>query len=360
MLAYFWIKYPSADHAVYDDLFVRLRKVSLSADAGIQILKDIQHRQAALKLSELSYRVSTGSAEFSQAQEYLDILSGHTTVSADELIPLNTDLETLLQDVYQRPGLRWRLNCLNKSLGSLRAGDFGFIFARPETGKTTFLASEVSNFLTQTDANVCWFNNEEQGQKVALRVYQAFFGCRLEQLIANVRKYREEFEDATQGRFRFYDSATLARSQIERIVERDKPRLVIYDQIDKIKGFNADREDLRLGSIYQWARELAKNNHSVIGVCQADGSAENLKWLQMDNVANAKTAKQAEADYIIGIGKIHDMGQENVRFLSLPKNKLMGDQDSDPKLKHAHFEVLIEPEQARYRDIVNYDSKRSN
>lgn len=354
LLTYFWVRFPTADHAVYDDLFVRLRKVSLSPDAGIQILKDIQRRQAALKLSEVSYRISTGSAQSSDMQQYLDILNGTGVVSADELTPLDLDLDNLLQDVYQRPGLRWRLNCLNKSLGSLRAGDFGFIFARPETGKTTFLASEVSNFLIQTDGTICWFNNEEQGQKVALRVYQAFFGCRLEQLIANVKRYKAEFNEATQGRFRFYDSATLSRNQIESIVRRDAPRLVIYDQIDKIKGFQADREDLRLGSIYQWARELAKNSHSVIGVCQADGSAENTKYLNMDNVANAKTSKQAEGDWILGIGKIHDMGQENVRFLNICKNKLFGDEDSDEKLKHGKFEVLIEPGIARYKDVVNY------
>lgn len=335
-------------------MFVRIRKVSLSAEAGLTILKDIEQRQAALKLSEISYRVSTGSAKFEEAEKYLDILHGKSTSLEEGLQPLNTDLELLLQDVYQRPGLRWRLNCLNKSLGSLRAGDFGFIFARPETGKTTFLASEVSNFLSQTDGNIDWFNNEEQGQKVALRVYQAFFGCRLEQLIANVRKYKEEFERVTQGRFRFYDSATINHREIERIVQRDKPRLVIYDQIDKIKGFAADREDLRLGSIYQWARELAKNEHSVIGVCQADGSAEGQKYLNMDNVANAKTSKQAEGDWILGIGKIHDMGSEYVRYLNICKNKLFGDQDSDPKLKHGRFEILIEPEIARYKDIIKY------
>jgi replicative DNA helicase len=360
LVAWFWAKYPSAEHAVYDDLFKRLNKNTLGELSAVSLLKDIQRKQAALALSEISYRISNGSAQYSDAQPFLDILNGSVTVSADELTPLNIDLEGLLQDVYQRPGLRWRLNCLNKSLGSLRAGDFGFIFARPETGKTTFLASEVSNFLTQTEGTICHFNNEEDGKKVILRYYQAFFGCRLEQLIANVRKFKVEFEEATSGRFRFYDSATLSRTQIERIIARDNPRLVIYDQIDKIKGFAADREDLRLGSIYQWGRELAKNSHSVIGVCQADGSAENQKFLNMDNVANAKTSKQAEGDWILGIGKIHDMGQENVRFLNICKNKLMADEDSDPKLRHGKFEVLIDAPISRYKDIINYDSKRSN
>lgn len=354
MVAYFWVIYPTADHSIYDDLFVRIRKVSLSEDAGIGLLNDINKRQASLKLSEHLYLVSQGKATMEDGQKFLDILQEVTTTDNNELKPITTDLEELLNNVYQRPGLRWRLNCLNKSLGSLRAGDFGFIFARPETGKTTFLASEVSNFLTQTDGTICWFNNEEQGQKVVLRVYQAFFGCTLGQLLANVKKYKAEFEQATQGRFRFYDSAIMSRSHIERVLSKDSPRLVVYDQIDKVKGFAADREDLRLGSIYQWARECAKNQHSVIGVCQADGSAENVKYLNMDNVANAKTSKQAEGDWILGIGKIHDLGSESVRFLNICKNKLMGDEDSNGALRHGRFECLIEPNIARYRDVVGY------
>jgi hypothetical protein len=74
----------------------------------------------------------------------------------------------------------------------------------------------------------------------------------------------------------------------------------------------------------------------------------------MDNVANAKTSKQAEGDWILVIGKIHDMGSEYVRYLNICKNKLMGDEDSDSRLKHGKFEVLIEPQVARYRDIVTY------
>lgn len=352
--AAFYVRYPQADAGIYQDLFKRIESSALSPNGAVTVLRDIQKRQAALSLSEVAYKISTGSADISAAKEYLDILNGHEVTNTSDLQPLNTDLELLLDEVYRKPGLRWRLNFLNRSLGSLRAGDFGFIFARPETGKTTFLASEISHFLTQTDGIICWFNNEEQGNKVVLRVYQAFFGCTLEQLIANVKKYHDEFQRATGGRLRFYDSATLSRTQIERIISELNPRLVIYDQIDKIKGFDADREDLRLGAIYQWSRELAKNQHSVIAVCQASGAGENVKYLQQDHIANSLTSKSAEGDYILGIGKIHDMGSEKVRYLSVVKNKLAGDSDSDPALRHGRGEVLIEPECARYKDIIDY------
>lgn len=106
-----------------------------------------------------------------------------------------------------------------------------------------------------------------------------------------------------------------------------------------------------MGAIYQWAREIAKENCPVVGVCQADGTAEGERWLHMGHVANAKTAKQAEADFILGIGKTNEAGWERTRFINISKNKLTGDDDSDPEARHARLEVLIKPEIARYEDI---------
>jgi hypothetical protein len=142
---------------------------------------------------------------------------------------------------------------------------------------------------------------------------------------------------------------------VERIVERKQPGLVIYDQLTKIKGFKADRPDLVLGEIFQWARELAKGNHAAIGVSQADGGAEGVRYLTMEHVANAKTAVQAEADWILGIGRSNEMGTERSRYLSISKNKLFGDKDSIPELRHGRFEVFIRPDIARYEDIIKYE-----
>jgi hypothetical protein len=102
---------------------------------------------------------------------------------------------------------------------------------------------------------------------------------------------RGSFRHSVKGRFRLIDNANMDKLQSrEGLQAMLKPSLSIFDQVDKIKGFAADREDLRLGAIYIWARELAKTYCPVIGVCQADGSAENQKWLTMENVANAKTS----------------------------------------------------------------------
>jgi replicative DNA helicase len=353
--AAFWAKYPDADKIIYGNLLKTLSGLTISPEVGQGILEDIKRRQGALKLSEKAFRVAQGLEDDTELQALMESWGTVDHKQAAGLQYVTHDLEELIEQSYSETGYRWRLDCLNKSLGSLRQGDFGFIFARPETGKTTFLASEITCFLCgQMGAPVVWFNNEEQGSKVMLRIYQAYFGVTTDQLLANPRRFRDEFLERTGDRFRLYDSATIHRKDIERIVGSSSPGLVVYDQIDKIKGFNNDREDLRLGSIYQWGRELAKGNHAAIGVCQADGTAEGVRYLTLDHVSNAKTAKQAEADWILGIGKSHDTTEENIRFLHISKNKLLGDKDTIPNLRHGRFEVLIKADVARYEDIVKY------
>jgi len=188
-----------------------------------------------------------------------------------------------------------------------------------------------------------------------LRVYQGYFGLTLEAIRANVAKYEKDFQEQTKGKFLLVDNANIEKGMVERYVKRFNPVLIVFDQIDKIKGFADDRDDLRLGAIYIWAREIAKMYCPVIGICQADGTAEGKKWLTMDNVANAKTSKQAEADWILGMGAIHADGMQLVRYLNISKNKLMGDEDSISRLRHGKFEALIQPEIARFKDIIPYD-----
>ena len=339
----------------YNAIFKDLHDAIISPEIVIDSLNRALQRGAAEDLAIAAMQVADGSLPPEALGPLYERFgaSGEHSI-ADEVSPFVTpDLEVLYNETIRTPGLRWRLGFLNQSLGSLRKGDFGFIFARPETGKTTFLASELTYFSGQSDGRpIVWWNNEEQGNKVQLRLYQAALGITLNELIRDRESNQRRFEEAGGTSIKVYDSSAIHRSTVERVVEELKPCLVVFDQLDKIKGFDDDREDLRLGAIYIWARELAKSYAPVIGVCQADGSAEGRKWLNMDNVSNAKTAKQAEADWILGIGKSNDRDLEYVRHLHICKNKLAGDEDTLPELRHGMCDVRIVPQIARYEDIL--------
>lgn len=344
--------YPNIDMGVYEPILLRVSQATPDEAAIEGFLASLRERMVASKIAFAALDVAEGKA----APEALrDLLAPYMEASsADSSMPkesfVSDDINVLYENAVKGGGLRWRLKTLNRALGPLRKGDFGFIFARPETGKTTFLASEVTFMAGQVDRTVLWINNEEQGDKVGIRCFEAALGATLEQILGHRERANTKYRELTGGRLKIIDNATISRRDIEQLCRSLDPALIVIDQLDKIKGFDGDREDLRMGAIYQWARELAKAHAPVIGVSQSDGSGEGIKYLTMGNVANAKTSKQAEADWILGIG-VNFNDHPAVRGLSICKNKLLGGEESVPKMRHAKFDVLIEPEIGRYKDM---------
>jgi replicative DNA helicase len=338
------VKYPDLK-----DLLLQIEHSQIADDVLQSSVETLVERSLAHELALVSIDVSEGRKEASAILDFYDKFKEKEKY--EEIVYVTDNLEDIYNETLHEPGLRWRLPTLNRMLGSLRKGDFGFIFARPETGKTTFLASEVTYFASQTKSEILWFNNEEQGSKVKVRCYQAALACELSKLYADRIRAQQVYLERTGGKIKIYDSASIHRKQVESICKEVNPSLIIFDQIDKIRGFDNDRKDLQLGDVYIWARELAKKYCPVIGVSQADATGEGKKWLDMGNVSNAKTSKQAEADWILGIGAVHDIGLEHIRYLHLSKNKLTGDEDSIPALRHGKCEVVIKPNIARYAEF---------
>lgn len=342
-------KCPDRDKAVVESMLRGLESATIDERLVTDVLTSIRNKKLAYDLALISLDVSEGRSSVDTIFSTLDQFEKSSEMSEIEFV--STDLDTLYENTLHQKGIRWRLQTLNRMLGSLRKGNFGFIFARPETGKTTFLASEVSYFATQVTSPILWFCNEESGDLVMLRCIQASLELTQPELFSNRSKYTDTFLKLGGSNILMYDSASIHKKQVEMLCKQYNPSLVLIDQLDAIKGFQAEREDLRLGTIYRWARELAKDYCPVIGITQSDASGEGKRWLNMDNVANAKTEKQAMADFIIGIGKTHDTALEYVRHLHICKNKLSGDEDTDPSMRHGKADVIIKPEVARYADI---------
>ena len=86
----------------------------------------------------------------------------------------------------------------------------------------------------------------------------------------------------------------------------------------------------------------------VVGLSQASAEAHGRERLSFNVMANSKTGKAAEADVIIGIGKL-DEGEENpneacVRQITISKNKLTGD--------HGEFQVQLVPTLSQFTSFT--------
>ena len=285
------------------DLLDRILELELTEQNVYAYLNAHKQRCIAGEVAKLALDVEDGTAKVEELLNKFNELE-HEDTQTEEATPVNMDLHEIYESQIQTPGLRWRLDWLNKSLGSLRKGDFGFIFARPETGKTTFLASEMTHMVSQTDGDILWFNNEEQGKKVAVRCFQALFGLTNKELFDDKENNANEYKQKVGSRIKIYDyEDSSSTSRIESIIKETNPSLIIFDQIDKVRGFKSDRYDLELKKLYQWAREMAKIYAPVIAVSQAGGTGEGKVWLTMDDVDSSKTAKQGEADWILVLVK---------------------------------------------------------
>ena len=275
-----------------------------------------------------------------------ELLDTFREQSESGIKPVSDSLDEILDTTVAKGGLDWRLDVLNKSLGPIRKGDFIIVGARVETGKTTFLASEATHFVTQSKQPVLWINNEEDSNKVKLRLWEAAIGYSKDWIYEHKDKAEELLKP-------WKDKLIIVEPQyfweVEALIAEYKPCIIVFDLLDKVAGFKADREDIIYSKMYRWARTLAKQHCPVITASQCDGEADGKKYLSMTRLDGSRTAKQKEADGIIMIGK--DMENEYLRYISVPKNKLAGGVNSDEEYRHGKFEVLIDPTRARYESL---------
>jgi len=345
------------DASLYEMAFDNLKDSETAPVKPIvkDILAKLIETDYATRIYDVCVKIGTGSGgELTSIEPLLSDYKKEIGASVDKSDVFVSPSLTYLTRAVASGGLNWRLPELNVALGPLRKGDFIIIAARPETGKTTFTASEASYMMPQlpSDEHVIWINNEEASNKVMMRVIQAYHGITTGALVADAARYEKEFTSNGGDRFLVLDddSGIKGVNKISTLFAEFKPGLIIFDQLDKVHGFaNESRDDLRIGKLYEWARDIAKEYCPVIAISQVDGTGEGEKWIQMNQLRGSKTDKIGEADAIITIGKSNEPAMDLQRFIHVPKNKLFGGKDSLEAHRHGCFEVEIEPAKARYK-----------
>jgi replicative DNA helicase len=244
----------------------------------------------------------------------------------------------------------------------LRQGDFGIIAGRPDTGKTTFITSEMTfmasqlkKYYKEDDKIITWFNNEGQGKRIITRLYQSALNASISDLLdmkkakVIVDRYREAIGHLDT--IRIFDVHGLWNYDITDILEEVNSGLMIFDMIDNIKfhsnsGGMQSRTDQVLEAMYQWARVLGvRFDCPVLATSQISVDGDGMQFPTLSMLKDSKTGKQGACDFQLMIGAINELGMDQSRFMGLPKNKLQVEGfPKDPRC-----EVIFDGLRARYK-----------
>jgi replicative DNA helicase len=325
-------------------------------DQRNMILNDMAELNMVTRLASLAMLHEEGSVDdiFGEITQVLDEYRTSTSTRTNPYV--DDPIEDLLQEEFNDEGIAWRLGCLQQSMRKLRPGDFGIIAGRPDKGKTSFVASEITYWAAQLPANrgILWLNNEGPGRRIIPRLYQAALDLSIDGLKAasTAGELVGAFEEAIGGtvdRIRVCDVHGYNTGQIEQLLQNNNPGVIIYDMIDNIHGFgDAARTDLKLEQMYQWARERSVKYNSVgIATSQISNDGDGLMFPTLGMLKDSKTGKQGACDFQIMIGSTNDPMLAGSRFIGIPKNKLRkADGPSDPRA-----EVRFNGLTSRYTDV---------
>lgn len=316
-------------------------------DQKAVVLQELSDANAALKIANIVNEYTEGELPDFLGSMIRAMEEYTRNRNVKQIKYIDTPIGELLAEELSTEGIKWRLRCLNKSMRPLKGGDFGIIAGRPDKGKTSFIASEISYMAPQLpeDKNVLWLNNEGKGSRIIPRVWQAALNYTVSEMreLLVAGKLEEQFLKvmARFDKIRVVDIHGLNNSQVELIIEANNPGIIVYDMIDNIGGFgDAARTDLKLEYMYQWARERSVKYDAIgLATSQISSEGDGIQYPTLSMLKDSKTGKQGACDFQLMIGSVNDPAMHSARFIGLPKNKLRLDTGPGDPRSEVHFDM---------------------
>jgi len=266
--------------------------------------------------------------------------SGQVARSAKSTVDVY-DIEDIAKFQRANQGFFFRLEDLNKSIGPLRKGDFVVIAKRPEVGGTSFLCSELTYMVDQMadGGNAIMFHNEEEPSKIHARFMTSALGIDYKTLMDAPAKYKTDYDKwlGTRSLELKHDTGMSLGSIHTKLKEREYG-LIGINVLLKVGGTGQKEDHDKFQALGEECRRISQQYGPVLAIVQADPSAEGMRYIPQDRIYKSKTALQGEADALIMLGKDHDV-PDNLRYISVAKNKIPPAPCTDLTLKHIKSEV---------------------
>lgn len=355
----FTLQYPiEANKETYIQLFDKLRNLNVSDELQEECVnRMVEKYYAANIVGKLTDVLSGGSYNVldevgETVDEYTSVVSDMEAVEDGQSEFVEMDVTALSKVIANPDGLRWKSDTLHDLLGPLPNGSgiLGHVFAPTNAGKTSFLADNVgfmSKQITEgSDEIILWVNNEEQGEKVASRLFNAVLGCSFDMCMQHAERANKAYAERTGNHVKVLDRSVVYISDLKKWLKNYNVRLLIIDVADRVKFSGSDSlpEHLRLAKLYEMYRMLAKEFHIPI-ITTGQASITDNQYLEIRDMADSKVGKASCLDFAIGINVPKDEAlAEGIRYISIAKTKMK-------EGRHGRFPVSFDPITAHFNDV---------
>lgn len=362
MLAWFgayWNAFPEREFIQVDELvsLVRLRSANAAPEsvsitlalceslrrpideASLRgILGQLHELDLSGRAGALISRYNSGD-EINLAYE-LNRLSAHAVRSIGQSAPddyIDTPIGEILAEVDNDHGLKFRrIALLRESISGLAGGASIAIAARPDKGKTSLIASIITDFAAQLgsvfgpDRPILWLNNEGSGKRIIPRVYQAALQLDLAEIIrlSNAGELVPRYTAAVGGTsdiIRVKDMHGASLAQVEQVIESMRPAVVVFDMMANFRlggAVNGSNKADAVEQLWQEAREMAvRHDFVAMSTVQISQEGGNMLYPPYSALKDSKTGIQGATDVILMLGSLDNPEAQAIRGLSTPKNK---------------------------------------
>ena len=168
-----------AKYEVVSGLLNDIHKLSsISSDVAKDVLQKMWQQEIGRNIADMGLAIMEGSPEKIADVKRLVEKSEEGFVPEDDITPVPTDLDTLLEFTKNEECWHFNIPSLSKVVRGGKAGEFMITFARPEIGKTAFYVSLVAspNGFCCQGADVHIITNEEPARRTMLRAVSAYTG----------------------------------------------------------------------------------------------------------------------------------------------------------------------------------------
>lgn len=249
---------------------------------------------------------------------------------------IDTDIATLLAEEELDYGLKLPTTLLSESIKGLVGGATIAVGARPDKGKSSFLAAVLTHFAPQMDdyfeagRPLLWLNNEGSGKRIIPRIYQAALKKTTTDIIqmAQAGTLVPAYTKAMRGdlhRIRVKDMHGASLAQIEQVVEAMNPAVVVFDMVANFRlgsNVNGGNKTDEIEAKWQTIREMAvRHDFVAIGTIQVSADGDDQLFPPYSALKDSKTGVQGAVDIILMLGALNSPEMQTIRGLSTPKNK---------------------------------------